>query len=66
MSRPKTKVTPHLFVVDRDVPPDPLDTTGARACRTCHLIGRPGDAHHKLPDPVPDAHSAAAGEGGGR
>jgi hypothetical protein len=64
MSRAKTKVKPHVHVVDQDVPADPLDTTGRRACRTCHLVGRPGDAHHTMPAPIPDAASAAAGERG--
>lgn len=52
MSPPKSKVPPHLFVVDPDVPPDQF---GRRACLApgCHLMGKPGDAHHTLPD-VPE------------
>lgn len=61
----KTHVPPHPFVADPDVPPDPLDRTGRRACR-CGLLGEPGDAHHTLPPPVDDARSRAAGEGGER
>lgn len=57
MSHPKRK--PHPFQRDPDVPADPI--TGAEVCR-CDLVGRPGDAHHDMPDPVPDAASAAAGE----
>ncbi|MBB3099332.1 hypothetical protein FHR83_007038 [Actinoplanes campanulatus] len=52
MSRPK----PHVHVVDPSVPPDPLDRRDppARACRDCGRMSRPGDAHHTMPDPVPD------------
>ena len=55
---------PHVFIPDPDLPPDPLDRRKppARVCRECALLGRPGDAHHDMPDPVPDAASAAAGE----
>lgn len=60
----RAKPTPHPHVVDPDVPADPTDRSGRRACLTCRLVGRPGDAHHAMPDPVPDAASAAAGEGG--
>lgn len=57
---------PHPFNPDPDVPADPI--SGKRACRTpgCHLMGEPGDAHHTMPDPVPDAAGLAAGEGGER
>ncbi len=61
-AKPKSAVRPHLFVPDPDVP---ADHNGHRACR-CGLIGQPGDAHHTLPDPPPDARSAAAGEGSER
>lgn len=64
MTKPKTKVTPHPFVADLTVPADPLDKTGRRVCSRCHLVGRAGDAHHAMPDPVPDVQSRAAGEGG--
>lgn len=48
MSKPKPAVPPHLFEAT-DLPPDHL---GRRVCR-CGLVGRPGDAHHALPD-VPE------------
>jgi hypothetical protein len=54
---PKSKVRPHLFVVDPDVP---------GCCARCHLPGAAGDAHHTLP-PAGDAqdeHRRRAGEGG--
>lgn len=61
MSRPKTKVTPHLFAADPHTPADPV--SGDEVCRTCHLVGRPGDAHHTLPDvSEPDAQTRAAGD----
>lgn len=54
-----TNIPPHPFQADPDVPPDHL---GRGACR-CGLIGRPGDAHHAMPDVTePDARSLAAGE----
>jgi hypothetical protein len=58
--------SPHVFVADPDLPPDPLDRRKppARPCRDCGRMGRPDDAHHEMPDPMPDAASAAAGEGG--
>ena len=43
----KSRVKPHPFIPDPDVPPD---TNGRGACRTCHLIGEAGDAHHALPE----------------
>ena len=66
MKPPKSKVAPHPFAPDPDVPADPL--SGKRACRVpgCRLMGEPGDAHHTMPEPIPDAASAAAGEGGER
>ena len=47
---------PHVFVADPDLPPDPLDRRKppARVCVHCGLLGRPGDAHHTMPDPEPD------------
>lgn len=62
MARVKSKVKPHVHVADPAVPADPLDRTGRRVCTVCHLIGRPGDGRHTMPDPVPDAQSAAAGD----
>jgi hypothetical protein len=59
MSTPKTGVTPHPFVRDLDLPPD---HNGRGACATCHLIGRPDDAHHTMPDGGDDAQRRAAGE----
>jgi hypothetical protein len=41
--------SPHVFVADPDLPPD---MNGRRVCR-CGLLGRPGDAHHDMPD-VPE------------
>lgn len=64
MSRAKPKPVPHVHVVDPDVPPDPLDRSvpPARSCRDCGRMSRPGDAHHLMPDPVPDVRQYAAGE----
>jgi hypothetical protein len=39
-----TKVPPHAFDEDPNVPPD---WTGRRTCR-CHLIGEAGDQHHPV------------------
>jgi hypothetical protein len=47
VSKPKPTGRPHLFVRDPDVPPD---HNGRGACSECHLVGRPGDAHHTLPE----------------
>jgi hypothetical protein len=57
----KSRVHPHVFVSDPEVPPDHI---GRRACAApgCHLMGEPGDAHHTVPELGPDARSAAAGE----
>ena len=59
MRPPRTKVTPHVHITDPDVP---ADHNGRHTCR----CGLP-EAHpsHTMPDPVPDAASAAAGERGG-
>jgi hypothetical protein len=56
VTRQKPKPAPHVHVADLSLPPDPLDRRDppARVCRTCRLVGRPGDAHHTMPDPVPD------------
>jgi hypothetical protein len=56
VSRAKTKVTPHVHVADPGIPPDPTDRRDppARSCRTCGRMSRPGDAHHTMPDPIPD------------
>jgi len=35
------------FVPDPEVPPNHV---GVGACLNCHLMGRPGDPHHPLPD----------------
>lgn len=58
MSRAKSTVPPHPFRVDPHTPADPV--TGAGVCGRCHLVGRPGDSHHNMPDPQPDGPSAAA------
>jgi hypothetical protein len=52
--RAKSRVKPHVFVADPDVPPD---SNGRGACRTCHLIGAAGDSHHTLPN-VPEQAAA--------
>jgi hypothetical protein len=64
MNKPKSSVAPHVFLLDPDVPADPLDqrVPPARACRECRLLGRPGDAHHAMPAAEPDAQSRAAGD----
>lgn len=49
---------PHPFRPDLDLPPD---SNGRRVCR-CGLVGRPGDGHHAMPEPVVDAQALAAGE----
>lgn len=63
MSARKTKVRPHLFVPDPDVP---ADQNGRRACATCHLIGEAGDTHHTLPDAPAQAEHLRRYEGGER
>lgn len=51
-----------LFSPDPDVPADPLDQAGLSFC-LCGLRGKPGDAHHALPDaPLDDVQRRAAGE----
>lgn len=61
MSRAKKATRPpHPFSADPDTPGDPV--SGQGVCSRCHLVGRPGDAHHDMPEPQPDAASAAAGE----
>jgi hypothetical protein len=53
MSPPKSKVPPHVFVPDPDVP---ADHTGRQACR-CGLVGEPNDAHHTMPEVPEQAES---------
>jgi hypothetical protein len=60
VSKPKTKVPPHVFTADPAVPPD---QQGRHACSRCHLIGEAGDSHHTMPAAVADGQSRAAGEG---
>ncbi len=57
-AKSKSKVPPHLFQRDPDLPPD---RNGRYVCRAtgCHLVGEPGDAHHTLPD-VPEQATVAA------
>lgn len=62
MTRVKPTGRPHLFVRDPELPH--ADQFGRRVCRTCHLVGEPGDAHHAMPAAVEDARSLAAGERG--
>lgn len=45
----RSRLTPHPFAADADLPPDQL---GRRVCR-CGLVGIPGDSHHAMPD-VPE------------
>ena len=52
----KNRPGPHLFAADTDVPADHL---GRRACSQCHVMGRPGDARHTMPD-VPEQAEARA------
>jgi hypothetical protein len=59
VSKPKTAVPPHPFQADPETPGDPI--SGEQVCR-CGLVGRPGDGHHTMPDPMPDAQSRAAGD----
>jgi hypothetical protein len=58
MTRAKSALPPHIFTPDPDIP---ADMNGNRVCR-CGLVGKPGDAHHTLPEPPDDARSRAAGE----
>jgi len=62
VSRPKP--TPHVFIPDPDVPPDPLDRSGNGACAACHCMGRPDDARHRMPDlfDADEEHRRRAGE----
>jgi hypothetical protein len=61
----KTRVPPHVFVADPDLPPHPADLEQRSVCATCHLLGAPGDAHHQLPPAVEDGRMRAAGDTGG-
>jgi hypothetical protein len=55
----QTKPAPHPFLEDPDLPPDHL---GRLVCR-CGLVGRPGDAHHDMPDvPEQAAHRHRYGD----
>ena len=57
----KSRVKPHLFTADPDVP---ADQNGRQVCR-CGLLGEAGDAHHTLPDPPMDVQQLRAGESAG-
>lgn len=57
----KSKVAPHVFVEDPDLPPD---QNGRHACR-CGLVGEPGDAHHTMPDAPEQAEHLRRYEPGG-
>jgi hypothetical protein len=58
VSKPKTKVKPHVRVLDQDVPADPLHPDRL-LCR----CGLPADhPSHTMPDPVADVRSVAAGD----
>ncbi len=54
----KSKVRPHPFLPDPDIP---ADQAGRLVCR-CGLVGEPGDAHHTMPEPVQDVRLRAAGD----
>jgi hypothetical protein len=59
----KSRVKPHLFVPDPDVP---VDQDGRHYCRDCGVAERDGDQRHTLP-PAGDAqdeHRRRAGESG--
>lgn len=59
MSAAKSKLNPHPFQADPDLP---ADSRGRRVCR-CGLLGEPGDAHHAMPDvPEQAEHRRWAGE----
>lgn len=53
---PTSRVRPHLFVVDPEVP---------GCCARCNLPGEPDDAHHTLPDVPEQAEHARRYEPGG-
>lgn len=38
-----SRVPKHRFVADDTMPPDHRDR---QTCRSCHMVGAPGDAHH--------------------
>ena len=38
-----TRITRHPFVPDDTIPPDHRDR---HTCRSCHMVGQPGDGHH--------------------
>lgn len=50
----KTRPAPHPFAADPDLP---ADINGREVCRRCNLVGRPGDAHHAMPN-VPEQAEA--------
>jgi hypothetical protein len=51
---------PHPFVADPDLP---ADHRGRRVCAACHLIGRPDDPRHAMPDvPGQAEHRRRVGE----
>jgi hypothetical protein len=57
MTQPRT---PHPFVADPDLP---ADHRGRRVCAACHLIGRPDDPRHAMPDvPEQAEHRRRVGE----
>jgi hypothetical protein len=48
-AKAKSKIPPHPFQRDPDLPPD---QNGRYVCRApgCHLVGEPDDIHHTMPD----------------
>lgn len=57
MKQPKpSRVHPHQFVQDPDMPPD---HRGRHTCKTCRIVGQPGDPHHPAAPPLPPARPLA-------
>lgn len=59
-AKAKSKVAPHVFAPDPDLPHATLD--GRRVCAACHLVGKPGDDRHTMPDvPEQEEHRRRVG-----
>jgi hypothetical protein len=65
VTKPKPAGTPHPFVPDLNLPPHPADLERRGVCARCHLLGRPGDPHHDVPDVPEQAEVARRYEPGG-
>lgn len=59
MTPAKSKVTPHLQVINPSVP---RDAQGRDYCAVCSLAIVDGDPRHTLPPPVADVRQLAAHE----